>query len=50
MSDELLDRSNELLKSEDLDVEAHAEKGADETSEDKGEVEAHLLDEDLLDL
>ena len=48
MSDELLNLSNELLKNEDLDVEAHA----DQTSEDKdeGEVEAHLLNEDLLDL
>jgi hypothetical protein len=50
MSDELLNLSNELLKNEDLDVEAHGKKDAEETSEDKGEVEAHLLNEDLLDL
>jgi hypothetical protein len=52
MSDELLNLSNELLKNEDLDIEAHAKKGADETDEgkDEGEVEAHLLNEDLLEL
>ena len=50
MSDELLNLSNELLKSEELDVEGHLKDGADD-SEDKGsdEVEAHLLDQNLLD-
>ena len=44
MSDEPLDLSNELLKSEELDVEGHLKDGADE-QEDKSadEVEAHLL-------
>jgi hypothetical protein len=52
MSDELLNLSNELLKHEDLDIEAHAKKGADESGEgkDEGEVGAHLLNEDLLEL
>jgi hypothetical protein len=56
MSDELLNLSNELLKNEDLDIEAHAKTGADESAEgkdegkDEGEVEAHLLNEDLLEL
>ena len=36
MSDEPLNLSNELLKSEELDVEGHLKDGADE-SEDKGE-------------
>jgi hypothetical protein len=52
MSDEL-NLSNELLKSEDLDIEAHAKKSADEAGEakDEGEVEGHLLlNEDLLEL
>jgi hypothetical protein len=51
MSDELLNLSNELLKNEDLDIEAHA-KSAGESAEgnDAGEVEAHLLNEDLLEL
>jgi hypothetical protein len=51
MSDEPLNLSNELLKSEELDVEGHLKDGADE-SEDKGadEVEGHLLDQNLLDL
>lgn len=45
MSDELLNLN------EELDVEGHAKKGADEPVEDKGadEVEAHLLDNNLLD-
>jgi hypothetical protein len=51
MSDESLNLSNELLKSEELDVEGHLKDGADEP-EDKStdEVEAHLLDQNLLDL
>ena len=51
MSDEL-NLSNELLKNEDLDIEAHAKKGADESADkDEGEVEGHLLlNEDLLEL
>jgi hypothetical protein len=51
MSDEPLNLSNELLKSEELDVEGHL-KGGDDESEDKGadEVEGHLLDQNLLDL
>lgn len=51
MSDEPLNLSNELLKSEELDVEGHLKDGDDE-SEDKGadEVEGHLLlDQNLLD-
>ena len=50
MSDELLNLSNELLKSEELDVEGHLKDGTDD-SEDKGadEVEGHLLDQKLLD-
>jgi len=48
MSDEPLNLSNELLKNEELDVEGHLKDGADE-SEDKGEVEGHLLDQNLLD-
>ena len=47
MSDEPLNLSNELLKNEELDVEGHLKDGADE-SEDKGEVEGHLLDQNLL--
>jgi hypothetical protein len=52
MSDELLNLSNELLKNEGLDIEAHVKKDADETGKgkDEGEVEAHLLNEDLLEL
>lgn len=52
MSDELLNLSGELLKNEELDVEGHVKKGTDEPIEDKDkdEVEAHLLQEDLLDL
>jgi len=52
MSDEL-NLSNELLKNEDLDIEAHAKKSADESADgkDEGEVEGHLLlNEDLLEL
>jgi hypothetical protein len=45
MSEELLTLSSDLLKNEELDVESHAKE-----AEDKGddEVEAHLLDENLL--
>jgi len=53
VSDEPLNLSNDLLKNEELDVEAHATRaGANDEPEDKdaGEVEAHLLDQNLLDL
>ena len=51
MSDESLNLSNELLKNEELDVEGHLKDGAGEP-EDKSadEVEAHLLDQNPLDL
>jgi len=51
MSDELLNLSGNLLKNEELDVEGHVKKeGAEDASGAKGddEVEAHLLNEDLL--
>jgi hypothetical protein len=50
MSDELLNLSGDLLKNEELDVEGHVKKGAEDASEDTGdaEVEAHLLNENLL--
>ena len=51
MSDELLNLSGDLLKNEELDVEGHVKKGAEDASEETGEdeVEAHLLNENLLD-
>jgi hypothetical protein len=53
MSEELLNLSSDLLRNEELDVEGHAKKdSAEEATEAKGddEVEAHLLNENLLDL
>jgi hypothetical protein len=50
MSDELLNLSNELLRNEELlDVEAHVKKGDAGEGKDEGEVEAHLLEGNLLD-
>ena len=52
MSDEL-NLSNELLKNEELDAEAHVSRRASANDEpkdkDEDEVEAHLLDQNLLD-
>jgi hypothetical protein len=48
MSDEPLNLSSLLLRNEELDVQAHIRQSSDEP-EDKGEVEAHLLDQNLLD-
>jgi hypothetical protein len=45
MSDELLNLNNELLKNEELDVEAHRRAAKDEPAaetEDDEEVEAHI--------
>jgi hypothetical protein len=51
MSEELLNLPGDLLENEELDVEGHVKnKGAEDASEDTGdEVEAHLLNENLLD-
>lgn len=51
MSDELLNLSSDLLKNEELDVEGHVKREGAEEAEDKGddEVEAHLLNNNLLD-
>jgi hypothetical protein len=46
MSDESLNLSKDLLKSEDLDVEGHLKEDGDK---DADEVEGHLLDQKLLD-
>jgi hypothetical protein len=51
MSDEPLNLSSGLLRNEELDFEAHIKQSSDEPEpEDKDEVEAHLLDQNLLDL
>jgi hypothetical protein len=51
MSDEPLNLSSGLLRNEELDVQAHIKQSSDESEpepEDKDEVEAHLLDQNLL--